>query len=59
MENRDQATDSGAARPLQAPAYGTFPHVTTHGPRERRSFHRKPEDWKRLTVRRTFGGKVK
>jgi hypothetical protein len=41
------------------PAYSTFPHVTTHGPRDRRCFHGKAEDWQRTKVKRTFGGKIK
>jgi hypothetical protein len=39
-------------------AYSTFPLVTTHGPRDARSYHGKPEDWKRAAPKRTFGGKV-
>jgi hypothetical protein len=39
-------------------AYGTFPLVTTHGPRDPRSYHGKPEDWKRVAPKRTFGGKI-
>jgi hypothetical protein len=59
MSNADK---SAAGKPQPAgrvPAYSTFPHVTTHGPRDTRCFHGKPEDWKRSNVRRTFGGKVK
>lgn len=51
---------AAGAQPLdQGPAYSTFPHVTTHGPRDKRCFHGKPEDWKRAPAKRTFGGKVK
>ena len=39
-------------------AYSTFPAVTTHGPRDQRSFHGKPEDSKRVAPKRTFGGKT-
>ena len=38
-------------------AYSTFPVVSTNGPRDQRSFHGKPEDWKRVAPKRTFGGK--
>ncbi len=38
--------------------YSTFPVVTTHGPRDLRSYHGKPEDWKRVAPKRTFGGKT-
>ena len=39
-------------------AYSTFPVVTTHSPRDQRSFHGKPEDWQRVAPKRTFGGKI-
>ena len=44
------------ARP--GPAYSTFPDVAPHGPRDKRCFHGKPEDWQRAQARRTFGGKL-
>lgn len=51
---------AGKTQPVgEVPAYSTFPHVTTHGPRDRRCFHGKPEDWQRTNVKRTFGGKIK
>lgn len=59
MNDAGKRADAGAKPPEPRPAYTTFPHVTTHGPRDRRCFHGKPEDWKRATVKRTFGGKVK
>lgn len=43
----------------QSLAYSTFPDVATHGPRDKRCFHGKPEDWKRNNLKRTFGGKLK
>ena len=43
----------------ERPAYGTFPSVDTHGPRDKRCFHGKPEDWTRVRPKRTFGGKIK
>ena len=39
-------------------AYSTFPVVTPHVPRDPRSYHGKPEDWKRVAPKRTFGGKI-
>ena len=36
-------------------AYSTFPVVTIHSPRDQRSYHGKPEDWKRVAPKRTFG----
>jgi transposase len=42
-----------------ASAYCTFPQTATHGPRDKRCFHGKPEDWRRNKVERTFGGKLK
>ena len=59
MDNPDRTTTAKAQSTSQAPAYSTFPHVTAHGPRDKRCFHGKPEDWKRSNVKRTFGGKVK
>ncbi len=59
MSNPDKPMTGKAQSTSKGPAYSTFPHVTTHGPRDRRCFHGKPEDWKRLNVKRTFGGKVK
>ena len=44
--------------PAGKTAYSTFPVVTTHGPRDPRSFHGKPEDWQRVAPKRTFGGKT-
>jgi hypothetical protein len=59
MNNPDKSPDIGLQSASRSPAYSTFPHVTTHGPRDKRCFHGKPEDWKRVNVKRTFGGKVK
>ena len=39
-------------------AYSTFPVVTIYSPRDQRSYHGKPEDWKRVAPKRTFGGKT-
>lgn len=47
------ATDTEAGS-----AYSTFPEVATHGPRDKRCFHGKPEDWARNKIRRDFGGKL-
>ena len=64
MEQAKRSRDSASA--LQAlvgeqegPAYSTFPEVMTHGPRDQRCFHGKPEDWRRNKVKRDFGGKLK
>ncbi|MBX9810689.1 MAG: hypothetical protein K2Y16_03630 [Burkholderiales bacterium] len=68
MADRDKSTtDSMQPKPAtnsmqsvrQSPAYSTFPDVATHGPRDKRCFHGKPEDWKRNNLKRTFGGKLK
>ena len=39
-------------------AYSMFPVVTIYSPRGQRSYHGKPEDWKRVAPKRTFGGKT-
>ncbi len=59
MGSPDKPAAEKAQSTGQGPAYSTFPHVTTHGPRDRRCFHGKPEDWKRVQAKRSFGGKVK
>lgn len=56
----DFAPVSGGVRSIKPRSpYSTFPHVTTHGPADKRCFHGKPEDWKRMAVKRTFGSRVK
>jgi len=59
MDHSDKPEPARAQRPSPGPAYSTFPHVTTHGPRDRRCFHGKPEDWMRAPAKRTFGGKIR
>lgn len=59
MGNPDKPASEKAQSTSGGPAYSTFPRVTTHGPRDKRCFHGKPEDWKRAQAKRTFGGKVK
>jgi len=41
------------------PAGHAFPQVKPHSPRDPRSFHGKPEDWKRSKLKRGFGGALK
>ena len=59
MGDSDRPAPASAQSMRPVPAYSTFPHVTTHGPRDTRCFHGKPEDWQRSNVKRTFGGRVK
>ena len=59
MNNPDKPPVVKPPAASEGPAYSTFPHVTTHGPRDKRCFHGKPEDWQRAQAKRTFGGKVK
>ena len=59
MNDSHKPKAAGAQPPVQGPAYSTFPRVTTHGPRDKRCFHGKPEDWQRAPAKRTFGEKVK
>lgn len=59
MNDSHKPKAAGAQSPAQGPAYSTFPRVTTHGPRDKRCFHGKPEDWQRAPAKRTFGEKVK
>jgi hypothetical protein len=56
--NLQPATPQPASSVAEKTAYSTFPLVTTHGPRDQRSYHGKPEDWKRVAPKRTFGGKI-
>lgn len=58
-ENRTAATPTPPKSTSTATPYSTFPEVTTHGPRDQRCFHGKPEDWRRNKVTRDFGGKLK
>ena len=37
--------------------YHTYPVTTTHGPKNKSCFHGKPEDWKRIGVKRSFKAK--
>lgn len=59
MADMDKPTTDSVQSVRQRPAYSTFPDVATHGPRDKRCFHGKPEDWKRNNLKRTFGGKLK
>lgn len=59
MSNPDKPAADKTQSASQVPAYSTFPHVTTHGPRDKRCFHGKPEDWQCAKLKRAFGGKVK
>lgn len=60
MSTEEKSKAAPPAPPgAQKTPYSTFPHVSTHGPRDIRCFHGKPEDWKRSNVKRTFGGEVK
>ena len=34
--------------------YHTYPITTMHGPKDKSCFHGKPEDWKRIGVKRNF-----
>ena len=35
--------------------YHTYPVTTTHGPKDKSCYHGRPEDWKRVGVKRSFG----
>lgn len=59
MADKDKSTTDGKQPARQSPAYSTFPEAATHGPRDKRCFHGKPEDWQRNRPQRTFGGKLK
>jgi len=62
MAEQDKPAVTPSSRESAATArtpYGTFPEVATHGPRDPRCFHGKPEDWRRNKVKRDFGGKLK
>ncbi|MDP2239405.1 MAG: hypothetical protein Q8K18_04475 [Burkholderiales bacterium] len=59
MTDKDKPATDVKQPARQSPAYSTFPETTTHGPRDKRCYHGKPEDWKRNNLKRTFGGKIK
>lgn len=46
------------AAPAEKDPYSTYPCFTTHGPRDKSSYHGKAADWQRVAPKRTFGGKV-
>ena len=35
--------------------YHTYPVTTTHGPKDKSCYHGRPEDWKRMGIKRSFG----
>jgi hypothetical protein len=37
--------------------YHTYPVTTTHGPKDKSCYHGKPEDWKRMGIKRVFNNK--
>lgn len=59
MADSEKPAGDSMGQAAGRPAYSTFPDVATHGPRDKRCFHGKPEDWKRNDLKRSFGGKIK